>query len=55
MVTDVVTRGASWGSDTFPQGKAQGSFAGSVGKERLDTRLIVEEPARPVSGGEGEL
>lgn len=55
MVTDVVTRGASWGSDTFPQGKAQGSFAGSVGKERLETRLIVEEPARPVSGGEGEL
>lgn len=35
----------------FPKGKAQDFFAGSVGKGRPESSLIVEEPAWPLLGG----
>lgn len=55
LVTDVVTGGASEGSDTSPGGRAQGSFAGTEGRGRPESHLMVDEPAWPVSRGGGEV
>lgn len=54
LVTDVVT-GGRVGQRQVPKGKAQGSFAGSAGKGKLESFLIMEELAWPASGGGGEV